>query len=184
MNLYNDMTEQELKHLLDNKMGKLLGEGNHGKVFELGDDYVIKYFIGCSYTEDYVALEALQESKFTPRLYAHVHDTYVVMEKVRGITLSDYLTINKTLPEGIETQVEELIREYAELGWQLPDLKEREHILWIEEDRAIKYIDFGVMDNFITVKERHPEFYKKTIDNQVKDSISVITKAKEFGIFV
>lgn len=40
------------------------------------------------------------------------------------------------------------------------------------------------MDNFITVKERHPEFYKKTIDDQVKDSISVITKAKEFGIFV
>lgn len=181
MKLFNGFTEERLNHLIQNHLGRSLGLSGNGNVVELGEDYVIKFLL--KRDDDFVALQALQDSIYTPTLYAYVEDNYVVMEKVKGLPLGEYLKLHKALPENIDVLIEDLIRDYGKRGWQLPDLKMDEHIFWVFDTNRIKYIDFGVMDNFAVSMEKYPDSYFREIQEQVDEALDELNQARKLGFF-
>ncbi|MCO5386980.1 MAG: AarF/UbiB family protein [Desulfosporosinus sp.] len=142
----------------------VIGRGSHGTVFDLpGGDLVIKLFnakgIKGNYF-DYIFLEALQGLESVPKLYAYAEKKFVVMEKIKGITLGDYYLNNRGFPLKVEELITRAISEFFERKIVLIDIKVDNHIYWIEDKKQIKFIDFGVCDDCSIMSEKFIQDFK------------------------
>ena len=104
--IYNDSIPQHdleyLVTLMENGSEKLdedlkkLGSGQYGTVYGY-KDYAIKYSRRHVYwhkedePEDAVVLKALQEFDFIPRLYATYGSDYMIVSRVRGMTVNEFI---------------------------------------------------------------------------------------------
>ncbi|MGN9164981.1 protein kinase domain-containing protein [Tissierellaceae bacterium HCP3S3_D8] len=125
--------------------------GSHGRVYNIPDtDYVIKFFtekgIQGEYF-DYIYLDILKGIDEIPIMYAYADKKFVVMEKIKGVNLFEYLTKHKKYPDNLKSIITDTMEQIFERKIWLVDLKPTEDIYWIEEENTIKIIDFGLCDN-------------------------------------
>jgi len=131
---------------------QFIGSGSHGLVYAFPetDDIVIKRFkasaIIAGYDRDHIPLLQLQGLSCVPVLYAYLEQRYVIMEKVTGKPLGEYIEDPQNLPSDLITRIQTSLLEIAERKWTCPDLKVMEHIYWDSNLKTMKLIDYGVLD--------------------------------------
>lgn len=171
--LYNDNFGINLKDC------KLLGEGNHGKVYLLTEDRVIKICRdskSCIF-ESFI-LNRVNGNKFFPRIY-DFDEHYIVRDYVGGINLRQYIKRNG-LSRSLAIKIIELIEEFESLGFCKLDIRCRD--IMVQDDGSLMVIDpkgsftrripyprhlmkglkkLGVLENFLhIVWEERPDLYK------------------------
>ncbi|AYP68763.1 hypothetical protein BpsS36_00057 [Bacillus phage vB_BpsS-36] len=122
----HDNGVESLRALLD-----FIGGGACGKVFDLGNGYVIKVNDGnwTNTTRDGEILEALQGLPFIPKLYAYSLDNkFMLVQKIEGQTLSSW---HCGRDQWSGKSKEELLKDYEtfragclERGWRAGDMHE------------------------------------------------------------
>lgn len=138
---------EALDSKLKNIEEHLIGSGEYGMVYNVPEqDYVIKFFNNKAILEghlDYIYLKVLQGLYTVPVLYAYVENKFVVIEKIKGITIGDYYDMYKTFPPNIKKLIRNAIEEFFDKKIVPNDLKISEHIFWMEDKKTIRIIDFG-----------------------------------------
>lgn len=157
----------------------LLGEGNHGKVYLIANDRIIKICKdskSCIF-ESFILVRALG-SKHFPRIYDY-DEHYIVRDYVDGEPLPLYIKergINREIVLGLI----ELLEEFKYLGFTKLDIRCRD--LLVQQDRNIMVIDprssytrkmgyprhlmkglkkLGVLEEFINVlQQERPDLYE------------------------
>jgi predicted Ser/Thr protein kinase len=162
----------------------LLGEGNHGKVYIIAADRVIKI---CKDSKSCIfeafILTRTSGSKYFPKIYDY-DEHYIVRDYVGGETLTKYIKENGINKEIIISLIE-LLEEFVRLGFTKLDIRCRD--LMIQPDGNIIVIDpkssytrkmgyprhlmkglkkIGALDEFInTLKQERPDLYEMWKEN-------------------
>lgn len=157
----------------------LLGEGNHGKVYLIASDRVIKI---CKDSKSCIfesfILTRTSGSKHFPRIYDY-DEHYIVRDYVAGEPLTQYIK-EKGINREIILSLIELLEEFQSLGFTKLDIRCRD--LMIQPDGNIIAIDpkssytrkmgyprhlmkglkkLGVLDEFINVlNQERPDLYE------------------------
>lgn len=152
-------------------MKDYIGRGSHGSVYNvLNTDYVIKFFnekaVAGKYL-DYIYLERLQGIDAVPILYAYANNKFMVMEKIKGIPILDYLDKNGKYPKGIKKFIQDSLMQISKRKIVPYDLKVTEDIFWVEEEQKIKLIDFGTCDEYSNLPD-------KLLNNSIQGTIESI----------
>jgi predicted Ser/Thr protein kinase len=167
---------------------QFLGEGNHGKVFLISNDRIIKIFRdskSCIF-ESFI-LNRINGNKHFPRIYDY-DENYIIRDYVGGECLRKYIKKNG-LSKGISISLINLCEEFKTLGFKKIDIRCRD--IMIQEDGHLMVIDpkgsftrtvpyprhlmkglksLGVLDLFIdTLREERPDLYEewKSFDKKI-----------------
>jgi RIO-like serine/threonine protein kinase len=160
----------------------LLGEGNHGKVYLIATDRVIKIFKdskSCIF-ETFILLRTNGNRHF-PRIY-DFDQHFIVRDYVGGEKLSDYIKKNGFSRE-LALNIIELIEEFKRLGFTKLDTRCRD--IMVQMDGSLMIIDpkgfytrnvnyprhlmkgfkkLSVLDTFIEIlKQERPDLYEEWI---------------------
>lgn len=163
-------------------MKDFIDRGSHGTVYNILDtDYVIKFFnekaVAGGYL-DYIYLESLQGIDAVPVLYAYADKRFMVIEKIKGITILDYFLKNGKYPKGIRKMIQDSLMEIGQRKIVPYDLKTTEDIFWVEEGQKIKLIDFGVCSNYSNLSD---DLINRSIQGTIKcvfDDLDMYEKLK------
>lgn len=122
----------------DISMFQLIGQGHEGKVYLLPNDRVIKVFHNSNSCKRQIEiLIKARNSRFFPTVF--YFDNYsIVMEFIRGSTLSHYFKYND-IDKELSLELVRLIEEFKKLGFTKLDMR-LGHI-FLRPDRTIKVID-------------------------------------------
>lgn len=157
----------------------LLGEGNHGKVYLISSDRVIKI---CKDSKSCIfesfILTRTSGSKHFPRIYDY-DEHYIVRDYVGGEPLTQYIK-EQGINKDIILSLIELLEEFESLGFTKLDIRCRD--LMIQPDGNIVVIDpkssytrkmgyprhlmkglkkLGALDKFIDIlKQERPDLYE------------------------
>lgn len=163
---------------------KLLGEGNHGKVYLIANDRIIKI---CKDSKSCIfesfILGRTSGSKHFPKMYDY-DEHYIVRDYVGGEPLTKYIKENN-INKNIIFSLIELLEEFIRLGFTKLDVRCRD--LMIQSDGNIMVIDpkssytrkmgyprhlmkglkkLGALDEFIdTLKLERPDLYEMWKEN-------------------
>lgn len=179
----------------------LIGEGNHGKVYRLTEDRVIKICRdskSCIF-EIFILLRT-NGSKHFPRIY-DFDEHYIIRDYVGGIGLREYIKTNG-ITRAIILSLIELIEEFQRLGFTKLDVRCRD--IMLQTNGSLIVIDprasftrnvsyprhlmkglkkLGVLDEFIKVLRGE----RQDLYDSWKDSIQATRKrnkkAKELDAF-
>ena len=165
---------------------KFIGGGACGKVYDLGDGFVLKinHFEWYSESADGEILRDLQGIPFIPKLYCYSDDNrFMVVQKIDGMTTGSYrgeYIINKRLDAEKFTRyakmVDQLIRER---GWLMNDIHlgncmfDRQGQFWIVDVGLFKpagehdYSD--ELQNLIQEGYRVIHYHNQAYDAKVKE---------------
>ena len=131
---------------------KFIGRGYTGAVFKLTDEKCVKIYVEERSVEDELkALEMGQSSPIIPKLY-EVGPNYIVMEYIKGETLSKYLKKNKFLSDDLSEEILYCLKEIKNLGFPRIDIHLRHFIL--TQDKKLKVIDHANVFKEDTCKPR------------------------------
>lgn len=143
---------------------KLLGEGQGGRVFEI-EDFAVKVFKGDNNEKsDYMMLSYLEHDPYFPKLVYHDEQNYMIVEKIRGITLSEYLKQDGKIGSMHRNQIDTLINNLHKHRVLPSDL----HLnnIMIDENEQLKVIDVG---RFKMVTDKN-SFYRMQLQKK-KDEL-------------
>lgn len=117
---------------------KLLGEGNHGKVYQIAGDRVIKI---CKDSKSCIfesfILTRTCGSRHFPRIYDY-DEHYIIRDYVGGEPLTKYIKENG-INNNIILSIIELLEEFARLGFTKLDVRCRD--LMVQPDGSLMVID-------------------------------------------
>lgn len=175
----------------------LLGEGNHGKVYLIANDRVIKICRdskSCIF-ESFI-LTRTSGSRHFPRIYDY-DEHYIIRDYIGGEPLTKYIKANGINDDIIHSLIE-LLEEFIKLGFTKLDVRCRD--LMLQPDGNIMVIDpksnytrnmgyprhlmkglkkLGVLDEFIkTLKQERPDLYDMWKDNALSKDLKK-KRAKE-----
>jgi predicted Ser/Thr protein kinase len=168
----------------------LLGEGNHGKVYLIANDRVIKI---CKDSKSCIfesfILTRTKGSKHFPRIYDY-DEHYMVRDYVGGESFTEYIKTNG-MSKYIILNLIELLEEFIRLGFTKLDVRCRD--LMIQSNGNIMVIDpkssytrkmgyprhlmkglkkLGVLNDFInTLKEERPDLFEMWKENAQSKNI-------------
>lgn len=170
---------------------KLLGEGNHGKVYLIASDRVIKICRdskSCIF-ESFI-LARTSGSKNFPKIYDY-DEHYIIRDYVGGEPLTKYIKANGINNDIIYSLIE-LLEEFIRLGFTKLDVRCRD--LMIQPDGCIMVIDpksnytrkvgyprhlmkglkkLGALDDFIkTLKQERPDLYETWKNNALSKDLN------------
>ncbi|WP_353893795.1 hypothetical protein PRVXH_000558 [Proteinivorax hydrogeniformans] len=118
---------------------KFIGRGYTGAVFKLSNTKCVKIYVEQKKAKDEAkALRTGQDSPIMPKLY-DVGSNYIVMEYIRGPSLSSYLKKTKELPNHLSKQILFCLKELDRLGFPRTNVHVRHFI--IANDNKLKVID-------------------------------------------
>ncbi len=119
----------------------MLGEGISGHVFSI-EDYAVKIFKENSKEKtDYRILSHLEQEPLFPKVIYHEDQNYMIVEKVKGLTVSQYLEQGGTITTKHKSQIDNLFEGLYRRKVVPSDL----HLnnIMIDELDNIKVIDVG-----------------------------------------
>lgn len=126
----------------------VLGEGLNGRVFEI-DDYAVKVFKDSGEEKrDYKILSRLEQDPFFPKLFHYDKHNYMIVEKVKGLTISQYLMQGGKINSKHRDQVDRLFE--GLYGKRILPSDLHLNNIMINENEQIKIVDvgrFGIVAN-------------------------------------
>lgn len=170
---------------------QLLGEGNHGKVYLIASDRVIKI---CKDSKSCIfesfILSRTSGSKHFPRIYDY-DEHYIVRDYVGGEPLTKYIKASG-INKNIIFSLLELLEEFVRLGFTKLDVRCRD--LMLQADESIMVIDpksnytrkvgyprhlmkglkkLGALDEFIKIlKQERPDLYEAWKNNALTKDLN------------
>ncbi|PGR09156.1 AarF/UbiB family protein [Priestia megaterium] len=152
---------------------KSMGSGSDGEVFQIEDDICIKVFFKSSQNKnDHVALSALQGIPSVPEIYAYAEEKFIVLERVKGQSIDDYVDKNRALPPNLEELIKNELHLMKDKNYFFTDFKLGEHTFWIKETQSVKFVDFGLMDHFDHNNQSSKDQYLEGILSGVRSEIA------------
>jgi len=118
-------------------------------VFIIGDTVVKKYISLSSFNEESEVYKRLSGKRYIPELIEIDNENRLIkIKKIDALTLYDYVTLHKKIPYNLAKDLKYILLDMANNGIvDTPDFYKFEHI-FIDEDDAIKIIDFDVNISF------------------------------------
>jgi RIO-like serine/threonine protein kinase len=129
----------------------LIGQGAQGAVFKISGDRCVKIYAANEDAEmEYTAFQRARSSSIIPRIYEK-GPNYIIMEYLRGPSLSSYLQEKGMIPKWVTKQILHLLREMRRFHFTRIDCALR-HI-YIDRNNNLKVID---LVHAYTIKESFP----------------------------
>ncbi|RAP27706.1 hypothetical protein C2W64_00855 [Brevibacillus laterosporus] len=119
---------------------KLMGQGRQGAVFELTDTVCVKIYGEVKDCErEYYALQLGQQTTLLPTIYDRGIN-YIVMEKIKGIDLREYLQV-ETLTKELSLKLIHMLVTFKKIGYERIDHHKRQ--IYLLPSGQLKVIDVG-----------------------------------------
>ncbi|MBG9790805.1 hypothetical protein [Brevibacillus laterosporus] len=119
---------------------QLLGKGRQGAVFQLTDNICVKIYGEIQDCErEYYALSLGQHTELLPIVYERGRN-YIVMEKITGINLREYLQ-SETLTKELSLKLIQMLVTFKEIGYERIDHHKRQ--IYLLPSGQLKVIDVG-----------------------------------------
>lgn len=171
----------------------ILGSGSYGYVYGF-DEYAIKFIYDISEMEfacnDVEVLKSLSHLNFIPKLYAVIDDIVLIVERVFGKTVMDYVVMPNNpynINESILDEFESALFEIIKCGYTPYDLH-RGNVM-IDKNGRIKIVDVGFFklheyDGDIHEYYKHNDGYKEASFtlNSLKDYVYNIANSDTVAI--
>ena len=148
----------------------ILGSGSYGYVYGF-DEYAIKFIYDLSEMElacnDVEVLKSLSHLNFIPKLYAVIDDVVLIVERIFGKTVMDYVAMPNNpynINESILDEFENALFEIIKCGYTPYDLHKNN--VMIDKNGKIKIVDVGFFklheyDGDIHGYYKHNDGYKE-----------------------
>jgi serine/threonine protein kinase len=140
-----------------------LGEGLSGQVFGI-DDLAVKVFKdGSNERKDNRMLSYLDENPFFPKIVYHDEQNFMIVERINGVTLSQYLRQGGKITSKHHDQVDQLVDGLYKKRVLPSDL----HLnnIMIDENEQLKVVDVG---RFKVLAESN-SFYRTQLSKKKKE---------------
>lgn len=171
---------------------KLIGQGAQGAVFQLSSKRCVKIYLKKEdVISEYNVLKKVNDAKspYFPKVY-ETGSNYIVMEYVKGPTLSQYLEKKKHMPRWLTKELVRMLREMKKLKLTRLDASPR-HIFVVNDERLQvidhvnsfkKHIPYPrqileelesrkLKKDFLKqVKRSNPSLYRKWMRLQISDA--------------
>lgn len=209
--LINEIPQQDLDYMMNliekgkralDKELERLGRGAYGTVYGY-KDYAIKILNGyeegfnsCdAETNDGDILEGLQSVKYVPKLYAKIENRAIIVSRVRGLTVSEYVKAMRNgkcenfINPSFNTAFEEALKDVVMLGYKPYDLHDCN--VMIDYDNGLPIIvDVGLFSRWDkSFKDRNSIDLRDTYPTSdamyyICDSLSPYIRRKQESMLV
>lgn len=157
-----------------------LGEGNHGIVFELPGNKVVKIFREVRVCKrEGETLRKARKSHYFPKMYT-MGELYIVREKVHGERLDKYIKENGYCFQ-LGANIYKLFEEFRNLKFRKIDSRCKD--IYVDDKKNVRLID---PKNYYTKERDYPRHLMKGLDKigAVDDFLdSIIHVDREVGLY-